>query len=210
MTITQLPLYVLGSSGYAKEVAAYARVINPQRPVFFVDNYAEGDQCITVAAYHERLSAGGESVLGSGRCEIRRKMMHEIRPPFATVIHPSAVVLGEVAEGCVIAPGAVIAPNAALRPHVVVNYNATVGHDSVIGPLSVIGPTAAIGGWCVLVEAVYVGAGALIREKVTLEHDVVIGMGAVVTRNVEADHYAMGVPARANAKIEAGGGWLKK
>jgi acetyltransferase EpsM len=204
------PLYILGSSGYAKEVAAYARVLSPERSIYFVDNHYQGERCITVEEYHIRVRNGGESVLGSGRCEIRRKMMHEIVPPFATIVHPAAVVMGDLEEGCVVAPGAVVAPNAMLKAHVVVNYNATVGHDAVIGALSVIGPTAAVGGWCILGEAVYVGAGALIREKVILDRDVVVGMGAVVTKNVEADMVAVGVPAHAKSKGEAGGGWLKR
>jgi UDP-3-O-[3-hydroxymyristoyl] glucosamine N-acyltransferase len=117
------PLCILGLSGFAREVAAYAVVLAPEREVFFVDHYDKS----------------GTS---------------------ATVVHPSAVVMGQIAPSCVIASDAVIALNARLENHVVVNYNATVGHDTLIESLCVIGPGVAVGGWCRLTEATYIGAGA--------------------------------------------------
>ena len=204
------PLFILGSSGHAREIAAYALLLDPQRAVWFVDDAGAEADCIPVREYLRRSREGeGESVLGAGRCEARRRMLSEIRPPFATIVCPTAVLLGQVAPGCVVAPGAVIAPHARLGPHVMVNYNATVGHDTDIGALSVVGPGAAIGGWCRLEEAVYVGAGALIREKMTIGRDAVIGMGAVVTADVPAGLVAVGVPARLKSKSECAGGWLK-
>jgi sugar O-acyltransferase (sialic acid O-acetyltransferase NeuD family) len=185
------------------------RVLFPDRVVIFVDDAQVGENCVTMREYLARVqSDGGESVMGSGRCEVRRQMLSEIRPPLATIIHPTAVVMGEVGPGCVVAPGAVVAPNAQIGPHVMVNYNATIGHDAVVGRLSVIGPGAAIGGWCQLEEAVYVGAGVLIRERLTVQHDAVIGMGAVVTKDVPAEMVAIGVPARFKDKAECGQGWL--
>ena len=208
--IGSAPLFILGSSGHAREVAAYALLLEPRRAIWFVDDAGTEENCIPVQEYLRRIEGSeGESVLGGGRCEVRRRMLSEIRPPSATIVCPSAVVLGEVAPGCVVAPGAVIAPQARLDPHVMVNYNATIGHDSRIGALSVVGPGAAIGGWCHLEEAAYVGAGALIREKLTIGRDAVVGMGAVVTADVPPGCVAVGVPARLRSKSECGGGWLK-
>lgn len=204
------PLYILGSGGYARELHAYARLLDPARPIFYVDDFDRTGKSLTIAAYHAQVERdGGESIMGAGRCEIRRKQAAEIRPPFATLIHPAAVVMGEVGAGCVIAPGAVIAPNAVVHPHVLVNYNATVGHDTIIEQYSAIGPTAAISGFCHLGEAVYIGAGAIIREQLHIGHDAVIGMGAVVTKDIEPDKLAMGVPARVFDKSQSGKRWLK-
>lgn len=184
--------------------------MTPERPIFFVDDNALSDRCISVNEYTRRASEGGsESILGSGRCEIRRKMMEQIIPPFATIICPISTVLGAVGQGAVIAPGAVVAPNVVLAPHVLINYNATVGHDSIIGSLSVVGPGAAVGGWCHVADAVYIGAGALIREKLHLNESAIIGMGAVVTRDMPLNTIAVGVPAHFISKTESGGEWLK-
>jgi sugar O-acyltransferase (sialic acid O-acetyltransferase NeuD family) len=204
-----VPLYILGSSGHAREVEAYARAVDPGRAVFFVDDSGVADNCVTVRDYHKRVAIdGGESIMGAGRCEVRREMLHEIVAPLATVIHPSAVILGSVAPGCVVAPGVVVGPNAYLGEHVLVNYNATVGHDTRVGHLSVVGPGSAVGGWCELGAAVYVGAGALIRERLTIQADAIVGMGAVVTKDVPAGVIVVGVPARIVDRKGGVGSWL--
>ncbi len=205
-----VPLYILGSSGHAQEVAVYAKELNPDRLIFFVDKTMQGVDYLNIDEYLLRLSQdGGESIMGSGRCEVRKRMLQEIQPPFAIVIHPRAVVLGRVGPGSVVAPGAVIAPNARIQNHVMVNYNATVGHDTIVDDLSVIGPGAAIGGRCRLREAVYIGSGALVRENIQIEHDAVVGMGAVVTKDVSANIVAVGIPARFKDKSNSVGRWLK-
>lgn len=200
------PLYILGSSGYAQEIAVYARLATPERVIFFVDDTASSENSITVNEYSRCLSTNqGESILGSGHCEVRRKMLSQIKPPFATIICPTATVLGIVGPGSVIAPGAVVAPAAVLNLHVLVNYNATVGHDTEIEQLSVVSPGAAVGGRCYLEEAVYIGAGAVIRENLRISRDAVVGMGAVVTKNVPAGVVAVGNPARFRVKTSRRG-----
>ncbi|WP_141508815.1 acetyltransferase [Candidatus Chloroploca asiatica] len=190
------PLYIFGSSGHAREVAAYAQISDPTRRIVYVDPHNQGEDIISLEAYYEANKISpGETVIGAGSGAIRRRMMHEIRPPFATIIHPSAVVLGSIGPGCVIAPGAVVAPNARLSAMVLVNYNATIGHDTLVETLAVIGPGAAVGGWCRVGSAAYVGAGALIRERLQIGDDAVIGMGAVVVKNVPDNAIATGVPA---------------
>jgi len=203
------PLYILGSSGLARVIAHHAHAAAPLRRILFVDDRSQAEDCITVDQYYKYLARdGGESIMGAGRCEVRQRMLLEIRPPFATLIHPSAVVMGVVGPGCLVYPGAMIDPGANLDSHVLVNKNAIIGHDASIGSLSVIGPLSMIGGWCHLHEAVYVGAGALIRERLLIGSNAVIGMGAVVTRDVPANQVAKGNPARTTQKSQRSGGWL--
>lgn len=203
------PLYIFGSSGLARVIAHLAQSAAPLRRIIFVDDRAQAEGCITVDQYNKYLDKdGGESIMGAGRCEIRQRMLLEMRPPFATLIHPTAVVMGAVGPGCFIAPGVVIDPNANLDSHVLVNKNASIGHDASIGSLCVVGPLSMIGGWCHLHQAAYVGAGALIRERLVIGTNAVIGMGAVVTRDVPADQVAIGNPARAIHKSKTKGGWL--
>jgi sugar O-acyltransferase (sialic acid O-acetyltransferase NeuD family) len=194
--MTNYPLFILGSSGHAKEIESYSKIIWPKRKVFFVDDWAKNDETITVSKYHEILArTQGESIIGSGSMEIRRRMIGQILPPFATIIYPTSTILGKVSPGCVIAPGAVVAPNACLAEHVLINYNATIGHDTTIGQLTVISPCASIGGWCTVEKEVYIGAGALIRERLSIERGSVVGMGAVVTKNVKSKTIVIGNPA---------------
>jgi sugar O-acyltransferase (sialic acid O-acetyltransferase NeuD family) len=207
-----IPLYIFGASGHARELAAYFLAVDPTRPIWFVDCKPRGPESICVDEYRKRYEQGegGESILGAGRCNIRRQMLTEMLPPYATFVHSSAVVFGAVGPGCVIAPHAVIAPFARLEAHVLINYGATVGHDTSVGQFSVIGPTAAIGGFCQLGEAVYVGAGALVREQLRIEADAVLGMGSVVTKDVEQHAVVLGVPAQVLDKSKSKGGWLRR
>jgi sugar O-acyltransferase (sialic acid O-acetyltransferase NeuD family) len=208
--VSGIRLYILGSSGHAREVAAYFHALDADRPIVFVEHEPHSPDCVSVAEYRTRIEEGGpgESILGSGRCDIRSRMIAEILPPFATFVHSTATVLGQVGAGCVVAPHAVLAPHAKLGSHVLVNYNATVGHDTVVGQLSVIGPTAAVGGSCRLEDRVYVGAGALIREHLVIHAGAIIGMGAVVTKDVPENAVVVGIPARPMARPEGKGGWL--
>jgi len=105
--MSQAPLlFILGPSGHAHEVAAYALALHPDRTIRFVDDHGAVEGCLTLAAYWEQAQSGRyESVMGSGRCEVRRRMRDQIRPPFATIVHPSATIMGEVGQGCIIAPG---------------------------------------------------------------------------------------------------------
>jgi sugar O-acyltransferase (sialic acid O-acetyltransferase NeuD family) len=202
-------LFILGSSGFAKEIVAYAAEIFPERKCVLVNDFSDDAGVISVREYWNQVTSGdGLSILGSGRCEIRSRMMDEIKPPYATIVHHKSVVLGRVNPGCVVAPGAVIAPNALLLDHVVVNYNATFGHDCVIEELSIVGPGASIGGWCKVGKGVYIGAGALIREKLRIGDNAIIGMGAVVTKDVPANMVAIGIPARLYSREECGKGWM--
>jgi sugar O-acyltransferase (sialic acid O-acetyltransferase NeuD family) len=205
----QPPLFILGSSGHANEIAVYARSVNPDRAVLFVDDSVSGDSCITYQQYLDLIPAGGESVMGSGRIENRRRMLEQIRPPFATIVHPSATVIGQLGPGCVVAPGAVLAARSHLAEHVLVNYNATIGHDSTVHRLSVVGPLAAIGGWVDVEEEVYVGAGAVVRERLRLGRGSIAAMGSVIVADVPPGLVAVGVPATLKERSELGGNWLR-
>lgn len=208
--MSQIPLYIFGSSGHAREVAAYFHSVDISRSIIFVVREPPSPDCISVAEYRSRMEHGnpGESILGSGRCDIRARMLTEILPPYAIFVHPTATVMGEIGLGCVIAPHVVIAPNAKLADHVLVNYNATIGHDAVVGRLSVVGPTAAVGGCCRLGERVYIGAGALIRERLSVQAGAIIGMGAVVTKDVTENAIMVGAPARQTERPKGESGWL--
>lgn len=185
-------VYVLGSGGFAREIAAYCG--RRARVVFVDDRSADA---VSVEEYRKRHRKSARSVLGSGIPAVKRQMLTEIRPPFLTLIHAQATVLTDrVGEGTIVAPGAVVAPHAELGAHVLVNYLASVGHDSVVGDLCVISPNASIGGMCVIEEEVFLGAGANVKQGLRIGKGAVVGMGAAVTKDVPPGVTAVGVPAR--------------
>lgn len=201
-------VFILGSGGYAHELADYIKDLfqsatkarfglRSDSEIYFVDN--NNSDVLSVKKYHEMIkSLPGEyySIMGAGHCNVKIQMQEEIVEPILSFIHPRSINLGKAGAGTVAAPGAVIAPRANLGKHVLVNYNATVGHDTKVGDYSVICPNASVGGNCTLGKAVYVGSNACIREKINIGDNSIIGMGAIVTKDVPPNTTIIGVNER--------------
>ena len=71
-----------------------------------------------------------------------------------------------------------------------------ISHDCVIGNNCVFSSSTNISGRVIVEDQVYVGTGAKIRDKVSLKHDSIIGMGAVVIKSVEENSVVVGSPAK--------------
>jgi sugar O-acyltransferase (sialic acid O-acetyltransferase NeuD family) len=196
MTPIKATIFILGSSGFAHELADYIEApfknatqgrfgLRADSDIFYVDD--SNPDVLSVKEYRNKVSSiSGPyySIMGSGKCSIKVKMLEEIVGPIFSYTHPRAVSLGKISEGCVVAPGAVLAPRSVLGKHVLCNYNATVGHDSTIGDYSVISPNASVGGYCTIGEGVYIGSNACIRENISIGKGAVIGMNATITKDV--------------------------
>jgi sugar O-acyltransferase (sialic acid O-acetyltransferase NeuD family) len=193
-------VFILGSGGFARELGVYFQTTSSATIIYVDDSFSlSNSEGIPINDYHkimELLNPRFMSIMGSGKPDIKEKMLTQIRGPIATYKHPNATILSEVGEGCVIGPSAVIAPNVVIGRHVLVNYCASVGHNTVVEDLAVISPNASIGGFCRIGRGAYIGAGANIREHITIGIGAVVGMGAVVVKDVPDGVTAVGVPAR--------------
>ena len=208
MTPIKATIFILGSGGFAHELSDYMKDLyksattarfglRSDSEIFFVDD--NNPDVLSVKQYLNKMrSLSGEycSIMGSGHCNVKKKMQEEIIEPILSFIHPRSIKLGSTGVGTVMAPGSVLAPRAVLGKHVLLNYNATVGHDSRVGDYSVIAPSASVGGNCTLGEGVYVGSNACIREKITIGDGVTIGMGAIVTKDIPPNVTIIGVNER--------------
>jgi sugar O-acyltransferase (sialic acid O-acetyltransferase NeuD family) len=211
-------IFILGSGGFARELYGYLCALHHfprsaadpdriNRPVldneiFFVDdNNAGRNNVISSSEYYSRIANNSApesyTMIGSGKSDIRLRMLKQARGKIMSLVHPAAHVFAKkLGEGLIVAPGAVIAPNVTLGKHVLCNYNATIGHDSVIEDMVVIGPNAAIGGGVTIESGVYIGAGATIKEGITIGKNSVVGMGAAVVKSVPPNLTVVGVPAK--------------
>ena len=205
-------IFILGSGGFARELKTYLQSYNVKHANFrsyeiqkakaFSIYLVAPDGDITVKEYHamlNKLMVGNYySIMGSGQCDVKLRMLEEIRKPYLSFIHPAAIVLPEsvIGMGSVIAPSAVIAPRVILGEHVLVNYGASIGHDTTVGNMSVISPNATVGGTCSIGNSVYIGSGSSIKENITIGDNSLVAMGAVVVKDVPSNHIAIGVPAK--------------
>ena len=117
---------------------------------------------------------------------------------FASVIHPNAVIGGdvEIADGVQIFAGAVVQPGCTLNANTIVNFKASVGHDCVIGAHVHIAPGAGLSGGVTIGEDGFIGTGATIIQYTSVGAGALVAAGATVISDVPPGARVAGVPAR--------------
>lgn len=203
-------LYIIGSGGFAKEVACLARQCSWEVGAFIdtSDNAGRIIMGIPVLpmeflVVEDPLAMPRNVVVAIGNPEIRRKIiMQELLPPVRvkhiTLIHPS-VIMSEsvmVGEGSVICAGTVLTCDINIGPFSHLNLHTTIGHDVKTGAFFTTAPGVHISGNVTMGEAVYFGTNAATVEKVIIGDDVVVGAVACVTKDLLNPGTYVGVPAK--------------
>jgi acetyltransferase EpsM len=200
-------LLILGTRTFAVEVADLATAIPGVHVAGFVENMdpircqqpLEGlpvywiDEVEALSNSHRAVCALSTTLRSRFVEQVAKKGL-----PFATLVHPAAIVSkrSEVGEGSILGAACVVAAHSVLGSHVIVNRGALIGHHTTIGRFCSIQPGANVAGACSIGEATYVGMGAIILDHVTIGSHVIVAAGAVVTRDVPDHVQVMGIPAR--------------
>jgi sugar O-acyltransferase (sialic acid O-acetyltransferase NeuD family) len=153
------------------------------------------------------IGSGHRFLIGVGEPRIRSAVADRLAKNgavFATAVHPSAVLYGDVsvAPGCVIGAGVIVAAGTRLCDHVLLNLNATVGHDCLLERFATVGPGANIGGNVTLGEGAFVGLNGTVVPGRSLGSASQLGAGSVLLEDLEAGCIAFGVPARVVGRTE--------
>lgn len=207
-----MKLIIFGVGGHGRELMQIAMRANANPIGFVVDEGVDAPTKemgfpVFRGLKQFRGNANISFVVGVGSPRARKAIAQKIEAElgaelgagcFATLVDPSAKIGKRVSlsPGVVICVGAMVTENVSLGDHVHINTGAVVSHDCVLGDYSIVSPSATLCGNVELGEGVDIGAGATLIPKVTIGDWSVIGAGAVVTRNVEANCTAVGVPAR--------------
>ena len=117
--------------------------------------------------------------------------------PFATLVHPAAVVSrhARVGPGCIVSAGVMVTSSAAIGAHVILNLGCTVAHDAVVEDCCTLAPGVHVNGHARLCTGCDLGAGAVVLPKVVIGAGAVVGAGTVVIKDLPAGVTAVGVPA---------------
>lgn len=205
------PVIIVGAGGHAKVLIAAIMLL--RREIFGVmeanrekqDGFPLAipiigdDEAIKKYRPDEIELVNGIGSVGSPhkRMEIYQKFKKK-GYKFASVVHPSAIVMSDVqlGEGVQIMAGAIIQAGCRIGDNSIINTGAILDHDCIIGEHTHIAPGVVLSGDVHVGVASHVGTSATIIQGIKIGENSIIGAGAVVIKNIPAGNKAMGVPAR--------------
>jgi len=204
-------LVIINSSNFALEVAWLTEQINMEHDEWnllgFVDNENTGAMIngYPVIGSDEWLKAYSDpiyAVCAIGSPILRKRVISEISQNpnvrFPNLIAPDVKrsQLIEIGEGCMICSGTIMTVNIKIGSHVIINLDCTVGHGAIIEDFCTLSPSTNVSGNVIIKEGALIGTGVNIIEKRTIGARSIIGAGSVVTKDIENDSTAVGVPAK--------------
>lgn len=191
-------LAVLGSSGFAKEVAELARL--NEHAIEACYSVSEGQFSSIHRGYLSELERDRDLfdgvVVGVGAFDrrtlaIRRGLIDwlvERRFNCPPIVSPHAVCAEGVTlgDGVVIAHGVIMGVDSRAEPFSILNSGSMIGHDARVGTNVVVAPGAFLGGGVVVGENSLVGPLAKVLQGVTLGEDTLVGVGCLAVRDLHA------------------------
>jgi sugar O-acyltransferase (sialic acid O-acetyltransferase NeuD family) len=209
---------IIGSGGMGREVLWIMRAHNEAgcKPFYCIEGFVTSireqhghDVCgVPVLGPEEYVLDRPECqvvcALGSPRDRLRlinKFLGHDVR--FTTVIHPTATISSYVTigEGCIISANVAITTQVGISNHVIVNVNTSVSHDSHLEDFATLAPGVNIAGSVTIGYGADLGINCSVIPHMMIGRGAVIGAGSVVTKNVEDNCVAVGVPAKIIHKL---------
>lgn len=139
---------ILGSGEWASQLADFIKADSSMELVGFVDNNPVGGGIFCsdnelVTLYNRGRFNCLFIGIGYARFDLRKRLYEEFSQkqiPFATIIHPTAVISpsAKIGAGSFIGPNVVINKEAEICDNVVVNSSVLVEHNTFVGPHSYI------------------------------------------------------------------------
>jgi sugar O-acyltransferase (sialic acid O-acetyltransferase NeuD family) len=210
-----VPLYILGTSGFAKEVAQLATQINNSNLTWSSINYlSERREDIGKVLAYGRVIATDEMLdnlenqtdvaIGVGHPEIRKRLAEKIsKTPLINtpnLIYPGLDIdpdYVQIGKGNFFARGVSITCDIKVGNFNLFNYNCTIGHDVLIGSYNVICPSSNISGYCTIGNECLVGTGSQILPSTKVADRSIIGASSLLTESITNEgHTFIGIPAR--------------
>lgn len=202
-------IYIVGSGGFAREVAWLIEDINEKNPTWEImgfideneDNIGKELNGYKVLGNLEYLNKHEKAyvTIAIGTGEVRKKISDKIKKhEFSILIHPSVMLskFVNIGEGTIICAGSIITTNIDIGNHVIINLDCTVGHDVNLKNYTTILPSVNISGNVIVGERTMIGTGSAVIQGLSIGSDTIIGAGAIVVKNIPDNCTAVGNPAR--------------
>ena len=206
-----IKLAIIGSGDLGQLIAHHARLTGKFQVVGFFDDFAAAGtlredvpvisgtadvlDCFKKGVFDQLLVA-----VGYKHFEARQSFFTRFNKevPFATLIHPSAIVdpSCSIGAGSVVLSGCILDMNVKIGQNVLLNTGAMVAHDSEVGDHSFLAPRCNIAGFVQIGQKNFVGIGANVIDNLRTVSGIHIGGGALVSKSLDEVGLYVGVPAR--------------
>jgi sugar O-acyltransferase (sialic acid O-acetyltransferase NeuD family) len=201
-------LIIIGSGGFAKEV--FTIIVDCGRLNSFI-GFFEPDKVLEnrfspktlgfpCYGYSQIDTKIHKAIIAVGDPVTREKIVNELPTDleYLTLFHPKANISEwvEIAEGAIICAGTILTVDINLGKHAHLNLNTTIGHDCEIGNYFTTAPNVNVSGNCKIGNHVYLGTASCIKQGITIVDNVVVGMGAVVTKDILEPGIYIGNPLK--------------
>jgi len=193
------PVIVIGGGGHARVVIDALRAtgrnilgvcdphLTPGSDLNYGVKVLGGDEVF--ASYDGAEVELANGIGSTGRPALRRDIFDrfvESGFDFTSVVHPSAIVAGDVIlkPGVQIMAGVVVQTGAVIEHNTIINTAAGVDHDCHIGAHNHIAPGVTLSGSVKTGDMVHIGTGACVIQNISIGSDCFIAAGCIVVADL--------------------------
>lgn len=186
---------LFGASGHARVIADIISAGGDTPGVFYDDSPRCSDIGGRPVLRASECEVSGPMVIAIGSNRVRQALSERYRVPYATAVHPSALISpsATVGEGTVVMHGAIIQAEAVVGRHCIINTGASVDHECRLGDYVHISPHATLCGNVQVGEGSWIGAGATVIPGIKIGRWCVVGAGSTVITDVPDGATVVGV-----------------
>ncbi len=204
-------IVIIGSGGFAKEVAFLIEEINKKKNTWnilgFIDDNI-GDSNGKYGVYENddwllNISVPIYVTFGIGNPDLLEKLYDKFKKnkniKFPNIIHPSVIgdwVRIKIGVGNVICASNTFTTDITIGNCNVFNLDCTFGHDSNIGSYNVINPSSNISGGVEIGDNNLIGTNTTVLQYLKIGNKLTIGASSLVTKDLIEKGLYLGQPAR--------------
>lgn len=200
-------LGIYGSGGSGCELCEIAEQQKLWRKIIFIDDTVEdgiykGIERISFKHFCKKYRIEkAEVIIAQGEPANKVELYYRVQEKgysFANLIHPMSWVSpsAKLGQGIVVQANAYVSCDAIIEDNVHILQGCYIAHNCIVRKHCQISAHVVIGGYVEIGEKTYIGINASIKDRIKVETDVVIGMGATVIRDISSNLIVIGNPAK--------------
>lgn len=203
-----MEIVILGAGGHAGVIADLIEAATgrnrPGGGISFLDDSTPSGTMVYGYPVEGKIAdcmkypAGTEFIIGIGDNRLRSEIAARYDLNYITLIHPGAVIGGNVrlGKGTVVMAGAVVGCGTHIGGHCIINTGATVDLACILGDFVHISPGAHLGGEVRVGDGSWMGIGSCVKNGISICVNVTAGAGSVIVREIKQAGTYLGVPAK--------------